>query len=200
MGYSLVFYSLDWRTLCNSLMSPRQQDMASVRQSQWEQLLRERAPEEVEAAWVRARRELSGSLTSGALRPEPPVILGRDAALLFVAMVQHLGQGLGELDHASASGEEFLEEFLGNVAATFFEVPDLTEWLTDRSVCELTSEVLPTWGGIRQGELSQMLLCSERKRQETVEMSEDCALWLEELLLILREAKSARHDLVSLYI
>lgn len=200
MGYSLVFYSLDWNTLCHELLAQRSQHMASIRQSQWEQLHRQQTHEEVEAAWVRARKELSRSLTSGLLRPPSPVTLDGDAALLFVAQVQHLGLNLGELDHASASGQEFLGGFLGNVAATCFEVPKLMEWLTDRPICELRSELLPSWGGIRQVELLQMTRAYQRKQQDLPETSEDCDIWLEELALLLQDAESNHQDVVTLYL
>lgn len=200
MGYSLVFYSLDWNTLCKDLMYPRHEQLENIRSSQWEQLCSERTPEEVEAAWRRARSELSRSLTPGILRPVPPISLGADAALLFVAQVQHLGHNLGELDHASASGEAFLRGFLDGVAATFFRAPQLMEWLTDRPICELRSEMLPSWGGLHQSELIQMRPGYNRESQQLPEVSEDDSIWLEEMVLILQDAASLHRDVVTLYV
>lgn len=200
MGYSLVFYSLDWNTLCQELMAQRPQHLASIRQAQWELLHQQQTPREVEAAWERACRELSRSLTPGLLRPPSPVTLEKDAALLFVAQVRHLGQNIGELDHASASGEAFLGEFLDNVAATCFEAPKLMEWLTDRPICEFRSELLPSWGGIRQVELLQMTRAYQRKQQDLPETSGDNDVWLEELAVILQDAASHHRDVVTLYL
>lgn len=199
MGYSLTFYSLDWEVLRKHLLSPSQHDMTAIRQSLWEQLLRERKPEEIEAAWLSARQEFSEKIGAGGMQSGTSATLGGDAALLWVALVQHFGQYLGELNHASAAGEEFLGNFLGDAAARLFEVPQLTEWLTGRSICQLESELIPSWGGTRREELSQMLRCYDRKPQKASEISEDCASWLEDLVLILREAMSARRDVVTLY-
>jgi hypothetical protein len=200
MGYSLVFYSLDWNTLCQELVAQRPRHLGDVRRTRWEPLHRQHTPKEAEAAWESALQELARSLTPGLLRPPTPVTLEEDAALLFVAHVQHLGHNLGELDHASASGEDFLIQFLGNVAATCFEAPRLTEWLTDRPLCELRSEVLPSWGGLRQVELLQMTRAYQRKQQHLPDTDEDHDVWLEELALILQDAVGHHRDVVTLYL
>jgi hypothetical protein len=200
MGYSLVFYSLDWDTLSQELVVQRPGHMAGIRQSEWEQLHEHQAPEKVEAAWRHACKEVSRFLTPGPLRPPLPVTVDEEAALLFVAHVRHFGIGLGELDHASASGQEFLAEFLANVAARYFEIPKLMEWLTDRPVAELRSEVLPSWGGIRRSELLQMTRACKRRQDGPPDSSENCDIWLEELTLLLQDAELNQRDVVTLYL
>jgi hypothetical protein len=195
MGYSLEFYCLSWEMLRSELTKRRPDVTEAAYESQWMELWEDE--EDPTSVWARALDEISTALAIERSGSTESLELSDDAALAFVAIVRRLGSYLGSLEHASASGEYFREEFLSRIAAGFFQEPLLGEYLTERPFHGLTSDVYPSWGGLRQAEVSQLM---NKYRPPGQELEEDFSIWLDELVTLLEDATDAKNDLVTLYL
>lgn len=197
MGYSLEFYSLSWHTLRAKVAARRPEVLAGAWAQAEAGTFYEGRAERPRAVWARALDELSGALARAGPDAAEPVVLSDDAGLALVAVVRHLGRYHGAVVHASASGEAFLDGFLGGVAARLLAEPNLTELLTARPLLGLASDVFPSWGGLSASELHRML---QPDLPSPDGLEDSFRSWLEDLAALLRDAADDRSDLVTLYL
>lgn len=190
--YSLEFYSVSWKALREQLAQPPPEVIEQVSRQEWPLVMPSR--DAAADAFPRAVQEISQILKT-ASDAAPP--LSDTTALALVAMVRHLGVLLGSLEHSSAAGEDFAENFFGEAAASAFCTPDLLERLTDRPFYGLAADVFPTWGGLREDELAALV---SAYRPPEKDLEEDFAAWLEEFRDLLKMAAAARIDLITLYL
>jgi hypothetical protein len=195
MGYSLEFYSLPWATLRDELVMRR---AAVIDEARLKEGLEPFSGKTVQAAleWRSALDNVSAIMRAHAAGSATPVELSDHQTLAVAVMVRYLGSLLGSLDHASASGKAFRDEFLGGVAAKCFREPSLCEYLTERPFLGVISNQYPSWGGLSLQELARMA----GDYQPPTAGGEDALVWSEELFDLLAAAQDCRADLVTLYL
>jgi hypothetical protein len=136
-----------------------------------------------------------------------------DAALVFAATVRQLGKPLGAIQHAASvrrdqDGElpiDFRAMFLNGVAGSCFGNHQLGENLAARPLFGLVHLDFLSWGGLTQREIDALLANfglpdAERQDDEWRAIAGFAEGWLNQLLSALRNAQSAKSDLVTLYL
>jgi hypothetical protein len=194
MGYSLEFYSLSWDALRHELAQPQ----SSVVEQAWRSKgIGPFQSQSAEASrrWTAAVGAISKAINSHLDGARRELEVTRDQAIAFVVMVRYLGSALGALDHASASGKEFRDDFLGNIASRCFQEPLLGTQLTERAFFGLISLEYPSWGGLTYDETRRLV-----QGYSPAAIDPAYSVWLDELRDILDGASKRENDVMTLYL
>jgi hypothetical protein len=194
MGYSLEFYSLSWGALRDELVQPRSSFIAEARRSKGIGPFQSRSAE-ASQRWVAAVAAISKAIRSRSDDDLSESEIRGDRALAFVVLVRFFGSVLGTLDHASASGKQFRDDFLGGIASDCFREPMLGTQLTERAFFGLISLEYPGWGGLTHAETRRLV-----KHYTPASINPAYAVWLDELRDILNWASSRENDVMTLYL
>jgi hypothetical protein len=195
MGYSLEFYGLGWSDLRTQLTKPEPEMAQSAYEEHWLELFEGST---AKRSWDQSLQEIAQAIAAQGATGGKPKGLSENAQLVMMAMIRSLGDYLGSLDHASASGEAFRNQFLEGVAGRLYGEPKLSNFLTWRPLFGLIADDLPSWGGLEFAELSRMI--NQFKPPEKGLQDDDLVVWLDELAELLQTAKDAGTDCVTLYV
>lgn len=125
------------------------------------------------------------------------ILLSEEAAFEFSTIVSQLGCFLGSLDHNSAGGQYFRETFINEIAAKCFQEPNLLDYLTHRSFDGLEGDGYPDWGWIKKSELLE--LTKNYHPPYKLLDDEDLEGWLEDLVILFKDAVDKGDDLITIY-
>jgi len=224
MSFSLEFYSLSWDTLKSALTERKPELIRAIEERQWDRLLDDTDLAQNdddkgggslhgEALFANAFDEI-GEAMAQKLPPghEPPDI-GDDAALVFAATVRQLGKPVGMISHGGSvvrdgNGEfplDFRARFLDGIAGTCFKDHQFGEKLAARPLFGLFHLDFLGWGGLSQGEISDLLgkyaVPAEIRRDEDWQaVAANAEAWLADIVKALKGAAAAKTDLVTLYL
>jgi len=194
MGYSLEFYSLSWDALRGELAQPGSGVIEEARRSKGIGPFHSQSGE-ASRRWTAAVTAISNAISLHYDDGRGESEITGDQALAFVVMVRFLGSALGALDHASASGKGFRDDFLGNIASQCFQEPRLGTYLTERAFFGLISLEYPAWGGLTRAETSRLV-----EDYTPVAVDPAYTVWLDELRDILNGAEERENDVMTLYL
>jgi hypothetical protein len=145
-----------------------------------------------------SREEWSGALAqiqSAIESVTPPVPLSAEAAVCFAAMLDVCCPSVGALTHSSSSRELFTNA-IDLIGLEAFHDVKFREHLMFRPMFGLFPNGLPSWGGLRKGELKALL---DAYQPLTTELDEDEQMWHNELINALYEANASGEDIITLY-
>lgn len=189
MSYSLTFYTGSHDGLRAELLNPSE-DFQNRLRSAWQQVYEPDEGESPEDALAEGLGEIAKAVSVGGGR------LSAKGEFALAAAIESHGQELGSLVHSSSGGEEFREEFLNGLAAASFDQPRLGTYLTHRPLFGLNANGYPDWGYLLRDELAQLV---GYYKKPTVEPEKEMGSWLAELVELLKRAKDADEDLITLY-
>lgn len=204
MPYILEFYSLDWSELGKALGSGDRELLGRVDLENGGNFFR--GPEEAEnrLVWRKVVEALVAGRRGKALAARGPQPGGEPeeasdlTALALVGLIRTLGVGIGELEHSTASGPFFREDFFERQAPALLGTrADLTRLLS-RPLFGLAHETYPSWGGLAKAEIKAVLDGLGGREPPAAEDS-DVEGWLYDLHQCLLAAHEEGTDIVTVY-
>lgn len=224
MSFSLEFYSLSWNALKSALTERKPELIHAVQGQQWDRLLGDtdlaRNDDDSgggslhgDALFENAFDEIADAMAQKLPPGHEPPDIGDDAALVFAAIVRHLGKSVGAISHSGSvvrdkDGEfplDFREMFLDGIAGTCFKDHEFGEKLAARPLFGLFHLDFLSWGGLSQGEIDDILgkyaMPADIKRDEDWQaVAANAEGWLADIVKALKAAAAAKADLVTLYL
>jgi hypothetical protein len=202
VGYTLDFFSLDWKRLREALGSGDRTLFDEVRQGAGAVPFASAARHGYDCQ--KALESLIMGQRGRVMRTRGVDTVGEesqaatpDLAVAFTALLETLGQTVGQLIHNSAAGPAFRDQFLPR-AQNALKCPLDLNFLIERPLFGIVHEDYPAWGGLRRSEVVEVL--GKQALDELPEMDDtDEDEWLYELVEALRYSRQSGVDLVTLY-
>lgn len=204
MPYTLEFYSLDWRAFGQVLGSGNRALLDRIAQENGDNFFRGPENQEEHLLWKKVLEALICGRRGQALAaqgPEPkipPEEVSDRVALALVGIIRTLGVGIGEMEHSTASGSFFRDDFFGQEAPALFSSPINLTLLLSRPLFGVTHGAYPSWGGLKKAEI-QLLIEGMANREIPPADDSDVEAWLYELDGCLRAAYEDGTDIVTIY-
>lgn len=204
MPYILELYSLDWRTLGKVFGSGNRALFDRIAQENGDNFFRGPENQEEHLLWKKVLEALicgRRGQTLAAQGPEPkipPEEVSDHMALALVGIIRTLGVGIGEMEHSTASGSFFRDDFFGQEAPALLSSPTNLTQLLSRPLFGVTHGTYPSWGGLKKAEI-QLLI--ENMANHTIPPVDDSDVeaWLYELCDCLHAAYEDGTDIVTVY-
>ncbi|MDS4029444.1 MAG: hypothetical protein RKO66_05170 [Candidatus Contendobacter sp.] len=203
MPYILEFYSLDWRTLGKVFGSGNRALLDRIAQENGDNFFRGLENKEDHLLWKKILEALICGRRGQALAaqgPEPKIQeeVSDRMALALVGIIRTLGVGIGEMEHSTASGSFFRDDFFGQEAPTLLSSPINLKLLLSRPLFGVTHGTYPSWGGLKKTEIHLLIKSMANHNIPNVDDS-DVEAWLYELCDCLHAAYEDGTDIVTVY-
>ncbi len=204
MPYTLEFYSLNWRAFGQALGSGNRALLDRIAQENGDNFFRGPENQEEQLLWKKILEALICGRRGQALAaqgPEPKILpeeVSDRVALAMIGIIRTLGVGVGEMEHSTASGSFFRDDFFGKEAPALFQAPIPLTPLLNRPLFGLIHGIYPSWGGLKKAEIQSLIAGRANHELPNVEDS-DVEAWFYELEDCLRAAYEDGTDLVTVY-
>jgi hypothetical protein len=204
MPYTLEFYSLNWRAFGQALGSGNRALLDQIVQENGDNFFRGPENQEEHLLWRKILEALicgrrGQALAAQGPAPKRPLEEVSDRmALALVGIIRTLGVGIGEMEHSTASGSFFRDDFFGKEAPALFQSSIDLPQLLNRPLFGLIHGIYPSWGGLKKAEIHLLIENMANHKIPPVDDS-DVEAWLYELYYFVRAAYEEGTDIVTVY-